>query len=180
MKEVAIFLDRDGVINKDKGHTHLIEGFQFYKDLFRNLKKLPQTYKIIIITNQAGIAKGIFTEKTYDKLTNFILKQFKKEKINITEVYHCPHHIDGIVKKYTKKCNCRKPATGMIEKAQKEHKLDLAKSWLIGDKETDIQAGKSSKCKTILLNRSRKYPQKTNANFQVRNLTQAIKKKFFP
>lgn len=173
MKNVAIFFDRDGVINKDQGHTHKIGDFTFYKDVFQSIKLLTREYKIIIITNQAGIAKGYYTEKEYKILTKHMLKELRNQRIKIADVFHCPHHPNGTVKELKKRCECRKPEIGMINAAKQAHKLDLANSWLIGDKETDIEAGKKAKCKTILLNRSTKSSKKTKADYQVRTLKQA-------
>lgn len=153
IKNKAIFLDRDGVINIDKGHVHTIKDFVFYKDVFKALLLIPKEYKIIIVTNQAGIAKGLYTEKQFLELTEWMLKKLKDKGIKIDKVYHCPHHPEGTIEKYTKVCNCRKPKPGMLKKAQKDFNLNLKQCWLIGDKMTDIKAGRTVGCKCILLKR---------------------------
>jgi D-glycero-D-manno-heptose 1,7-bisphosphate phosphatase len=94
----AVFLDRDGVINVDKGYVHRIEDFEFYPNVFKALKKLQDAgYKLFIVTNQSGIAVGYYTEEDFLKLTEFMLKEFEKEEIKIEKVYYCPHHEDCIV-----------------------------------------------------------------------------------
>lgn len=171
-KNKAIFLDRDGVINIDKGHVHKIKDFVFYKDTFKAISLIPKEYKIIIVTNQAGIAKGMYTEKQFLELTNWMLKKFKSKGIKIDKVYYCPHHPEGSIKKYTKKCNCRKPNPGMLKKAAKDFNLDFKKSWLIGDHEKDIIAGKKAKTKTILIDRVN---EKHNKTITTKDLIAAVK-----
>ena len=139
----AVFFDRDNTINDDKGYTHTIEDFVFFPRCFDALKALEQTdYKKIIITNQAGIGRGYYTEDDYQKLTQWMLEQFKKEGITIDAVYHCPHAPgDG--------CAYRKPKNGMILKAASDLGLNLSKSWMIGDKDDDVLVGRESNMKTV-------------------------------
>ncbi|MFA6550210.1 MAG: HAD family hydrolase [Candidatus Gracilibacteria bacterium] len=151
MKNRAVFLDRDGVINKDKDHVYKIEDIEFYNDVFLALRRLPLYLKKIIVTNQAGIAKGLYAEKDYNVLTEWMIKRFENHNIKIDNVYFCPHHPEGVIKKYKKVCKCRKPNIGMFKKAEKDFNLDLKKCWLIGDKLSDILAGKKAGCKTILV-----------------------------
>lgn len=133
----ALFLDRDGVINKEKDYLYKIEDFEFIDGVFKTCRYFQNKgYLIIIITNQAGIARGKYTEKDYQVLTNWMLKEFGKEGIKISKVYHCPHHPD-----FTGECECRKPKPGMILKAQKEFNIDLENSILVGDKNSDIETG---------------------------------------
>ncbi len=134
----ALFLDRDGVINIDRGHVFLKEDFEFTEGIFELCRKyIDDGYLIIVITNQAGIAKRIYTEDDFNVLTEWMIEQFSKEGITITRVYHCPHHpdIDG-------PCGCRKPEPGMILQAVKDFDLDIKECILIGDKETDLEAGR--------------------------------------
>ncbi len=134
----ALFLDRDGVINIDKGYVYLRELFEFSKGIFDLCRKYSDDgYLILIITNQAGIAKGLYTEADFKNLTKWMVKQFRKNGIIISKVYHCPHHpdIDG-------NCQCRKPAPGMILQAKREFDLNISECVLIGDKETDLEAGR--------------------------------------
>ena len=134
----ALFLDRDGVVNVDRGHVYLKEHFEFTKGIFDLCREYADDgYIIIIITNQAGIAKGLYTEADFSRLTKWMIEEFSSEGITIARVYHCPHHpdIDG-------SCGCRKPEPGMILQGVKEFDLDIKKCILIGDKETDLEAGR--------------------------------------
>ena len=130
----TIFLDRDGVINKEVGYLHRIEDFIFIDGVFEAclfFKKLD--YQIIIISNQSGIARGYFTLFDYEKLTKWMLDQFSKKNISILDVFFCPHGPKS-------KCSCRKPKPGMLVDAQNKYHIDLEKSWMIGDSERDILA----------------------------------------
>jgi D-glycero-D-manno-heptose 1,7-bisphosphate phosphatase len=136
----ALFIDRDGVINIDKVHVFLKEDFEFTPGIFDLCKEYQDAgYLIIIITNQAGIAKGIYTEKEFLNLTDWMVGEFRKNGIIISRVYFCPHHPD-----ITGACECRKPKPGMILMAREEFNLDLSMSVLIGDKQTDLQAGRNA------------------------------------
>ena len=133
----ALFLDRDGVINKEKNYLYKIEDFEFIDGVFETCKYFQEKgYLIIIITNQAGIARGKYTEDDYQILTDWMIKEFEKKDIKISKVYHCPHHPD-----FSGECECRKPNPGMILQAKKDFNIDLSQSILVGDKNSDIEAG---------------------------------------
>lgn len=133
----ALFLDRDGVINEDSNYVYKIEDFFFKPEIFNICHKYQNDgYLIFVVTNQAGIARGYYTLQDYFTLTNWMIDQFKCHGITITSVYFCPHHPD-----ITGWCNCRKPMPGMILKASEEFNLYLPESCLIGDNESDLQAG---------------------------------------
>ena len=133
----ALFLDRDGVVNKEKNYLYKIEDFEFIDGVFETCRYFQDRgYLIIIITNQAGIARGKYTEKNYQVLTKWMIREFDKENIKISKVYHCPHHPD-----FSGECECRKPKPKMILDAQKEFDIDLENSILVGDKNSDIEAG---------------------------------------
>ncbi|ACN99287.1 D,D-heptose 1,7-bisphosphate phosphatase [Sulfurihydrogenibium azorense Az-Fu1] len=164
----AVFLDRDGVINVDKGYVHKIEDFEFYPNVFEALKKLQDNgFKLFIVTNQSGIAVGYYTEEDFLKLTDYMLKEFEKHGIKIEKVYYCPHHENGTVEKYSIKCDCRKPESGMIRQAIKEFSVDPSKSFLIGDKENDILAAHKEGIKAALVKTGQglKYIENTTADF---------------
>ena len=136
----ALFLDRDGVVNIDKHYLYKIEDFEFVDGIFGLCHHyLQKGYKIIIVTNQSGIAQGFYTEADYKKLTDWMINQFKQQSIPITAVYHCPHH-----PKINGECECRKPKPGMLIRAAKEHNIDLSNSIIIGDKQSDIEAGSAA------------------------------------
>lgn len=163
MKEIKniAFLDRDGVINIDKNYLYKWADFQFIPGSIEGMKKLiDANYEIIIITNQSGIARGFYTENDYLKLTSKYNEFLKENGVNILDIFYCPHFIGGIVKHYSINCECRKPKPGMILKAMKKYNINLSKSILIGDKESDILAGKSSGLsKTFLIStqKNKKY-----------------------
>lgn len=136
----AVFLDRDGVINT-KGKSYYIsreEEFIFNQGVYEALKYfISKGYLLIIITNQGGIARGIYDEAQLEKIHKFMLSELSKAGIGITDIFYCPHHPDF------NECLCRKPGTLMFEQAIKKHDIDPASSFMIGDSEIDIiPAGK--------------------------------------
>lgn len=138
----AAFLDRDGVINFDKGYLHDWSEFEFLPgvvDAMRTLQELG--YKLVVITNQSGIARGMYSEEEYQTLTRHMKAALLKQGIQLRDVYHCPHYPDGVVPVLSIKCECRKPGIGMIRTAARDLDIDINSSVLIGDKESDIQAG---------------------------------------
>jgi len=147
-KKPAAFLDRDGVINYDKGYTYKIKDFKFRPGVISAIKYLNlKNYYIFIVTNQAGIAKGFFTVDDFYKLQKYIKHTLIKKKIFINDVKFSPYHPKGKIKKFSKKSNFRKPGNLMIESLFKEWNLNREKSFMIGDKITDEKAANKSKIK---------------------------------
>lgn len=146
IKNKALFLDRDGVINIDFGHVFEKEEFQFVEGIF-DLCKAAQSrgYLLIVVTNQAGIAKGFYSEEQFLELTKWMENEFQKRGIKITKTFYCPYHVEAKIEKYRKDSEDRKPAPGMILKAITEFNIDAKKSVMIGDKETDMQAADAAK-----------------------------------
>ncbi len=145
MSKKALFLDRDGVINLDKGYVHRIEDFEFISGIFRVCQSLQTLgFLIFIVTNQSGIERNFFSKKDYFKVTNWMLAKFKENNINITKVYFCPSHP-------CTNCPRRKPNPGMILEAKVEFDLDLTQSILIGDKSSDILAAERAGIKHSIL-----------------------------
>jgi D-glycero-D-manno-heptose 1,7-bisphosphate phosphatase len=141
----AVFLDRDGVINKERGYVHKIDEFRFIDGVFDACRDMSKAgFRLIIITNQAGIARAYYTEDDFHHLTKWMLNEFRQHGVEIDGVYYCPHHPVHGVGGYRRECDCRKPAPEMILRAAKEHSLDLRRSILVGDKATDIEAGRAS------------------------------------
>jgi len=133
----ALFLDRDGVINKEKNYLYKVEDFEFIDGVFETCRYFQEKdYLIFVITNQAGIARNIYSEEEYLTLTTWMIDEFKKEDITITKVYHCPHHPD-----FSGECECRKPKPKMILDIKNKFDIDLTKSILVGDKNSDIESG---------------------------------------
>jgi len=148
----AAFLDRDGVINIDSGYVGRWEDFHFVPGIFELLHRLmADGYLLVIVTNQSGIARGMFTENDYLRLTEKYLEVLTTHGIKIDAVYHCPHHPQGAVAKYSIRCECRKPAPGMILKAISDLGIDPTKSLLIGDSERDLEAGRSAGVSKLIL-----------------------------
>ena len=143
----AVFLDRDGVINKEIGdYIYKIEDFNFNTGLFTALRLLQEyDYKLIVVTNQGGIAKGIYTIDEVNEIHNFMLEKLLEEGIKINDVYLCPHHHT------IAPCLCRKPNSLMIEKAIAKYHIDTSKSYFIGDNERDVLAGEKAMVKGILI-----------------------------
>lgn len=141
IKNKALFLDRDGVINVDHGHVFEKEKFDFVEGIFDLCKEAQERgYLVIVVTNQAGIAKGFYTEEQFLDLTKWMENEFEKRGIKITKTFYSPYHIDGKVEKYRQDSFDRKPNPGMLLKAIEEFNIDPKKSIMIGDKESDMQA----------------------------------------
>ena len=148
----CVFLDRDGVINHDYGYVYKEKDFIIIDGVLEALKIINKKgYKIIIVTNQSGIARKIFTNEDFFKINEHMLNIFSTNQINIESVLHCPHH-----PKFSGYCKCRKPNPGMILKAKKDYLINLKKSFLVGDKMTDVEAGLAAGLKHSFLISSNK------------------------
>ena len=148
----AIFLDRDGTINVEKGYLYKIIDFEFLPGAIEGLKILQNNgFTLIIITNQSGIARGYYTEKDFQILNTWMIETLRNKGVNIGAVYYCPHHPDGKIAEYKKDCNCRKPKLGMYTKAIKDYKIDLSSSFVIGDKIRDCSICKNTDCNGYLI-----------------------------
>lgn len=149
----VIFLDRDGVITQEPPYyAHKINELRLIKGSTKAIRKLNTLgFKVIVITNQSGIAKGYFKLKQMQDFNKEMLKRLKKKHAFIDDIFYCPHHTEGIIKKYIKNCHCRKPKIGLFKKAQKKHYINYNNSYFIGDKASDIQAGINAGCKTLLV-----------------------------
>jgi len=157
----AIFLDRDGVINKEVNYLFKIEDFEFIDGIFDACLYFQNLgYAIIIVTNQSGIARKYYTENDYQTLTKWMLRQFEDRGIEILNVFHCPHGPEST-------CECRKPKPGMFLKAKDEHNTDMEKSWMIGDKERDIIAANSARIDNTILVRSSHKIDGSNSNAKI-------------
>lgn len=171
----ALFLDRDGVINEEKNYVHRIEDFEFMEGIFELLSYAQSKgFLLIVITNQAGIGRGYYTEKDFHKLNEWMVNQFQEKGITIERVYYCPYHATKGIGGYKKESEHRKPAPGMILQASQELGIDLSRSILIGDKESDIEAGTRAGIKnTILLKSNRNPSQNTKAAHSIDQLMEA-------
>ncbi len=132
MKSKALFLDRDGIINVDHGYVSKIEDFEFVEGIFDLVRLFSDArYLVFVVTNQSGIGRGYYSGKDFDTLTEWMISGFREKGIFIEKVYHCPHAPE-------ENCLCRKPEIGMIQKAVNAYDIDLPGSWMIGDKQSDM------------------------------------------
>lgn len=147
-----IFLDRDGTINVEKKYLYRIEDFEFMPGVLEGMQRLQNRgYHFVIVTNQSGIARGYYTEEDYEILTHWMLQQFQDHGIEILEVYHCPHHPQGVVERYRMDCDCRKPKLGMYQKAIEKYQPNLGTCVAIGDKIRDCAICEQSPCRGFLI-----------------------------
>lgn len=142
-KTKAAFIDRDGVINEERDYVHRIADFVLLPGVVQGLTLLRDAgYRLIVVTNQAGIARGYYDQVEMDRLHNHLRAQLAKHGVALDAIYFCPHHPQGSIEALAIECDCRKPKPGMLLQAAKDLDLDLAASVLIGDKLSDVQAGK--------------------------------------
>jgi D-glycero-D-manno-heptose 1,7-bisphosphate phosphatase len=151
----ALFLDRDGVINRDLNYVYKKEDFYFIDGIFDFVRIFTEKgFDVFVVTNQSGIARGFYKEEDFQKIKRYMENYFWKEGIEITKTYHCPCHPD-----FSKICECRKPKPTMLLEAKKEFNIDLSKSIFVGDSETDILAGQNAGVQTFLF--SEHNPERT-------------------
>lgn len=148
----TVFLDRDGTINVEKNYLYRPEEFEFIPKVPEAIARLNNAgYQVIVVSNQAGVARGYYSEDDVIKLHQYVNEQLSKYKAHIDVFYYCPHHPDAGIGKYKMKCHCRKPETGLFEKACEDFDVDIEDSWMIGDNIGDIKAGNNFHLKTILV-----------------------------
>ena len=163
----TIFIDRDGVINKEKNYLYKIEDFEFINGVFQaclHFNKLG--YKIIIVTNQSGISRGYYSIQDFERLNAWMLSEFNKNHVDILDVFYCPHTP-------SEKCKCRKPKPGMLISAKNKYNINLKNSWMIGDSERDISAASLAGITNTILVRSGHKIDKENS--QAKLLLNSIK-----
>jgi D-glycero-D-manno-heptose 1,7-bisphosphate phosphatase len=144
-RQRAAFIDRDGVLNVDHGYVYRVEDFEWLPGAVQALRQLQAAgYALIVVTNQSGIARGMYTEADLACLHRFVDEDLQRQGVRLTGIYACPHHPQATLEAYRQDCNCRKPRPGLILRASAEHGLDLARSCLVGDKASDIEAGRAA------------------------------------
>ncbi len=147
----ALFLDRDGVINLDHGYVYKREEFEFIDGIFELcLKAQANGFMLIIVTNQAGIGRGIYTQRDFDDLMKWVCEQFESKDIVINGIYNCPYHPEKGLGSYKKFSIDRKPGPGMLLNAMRDHRINLSQSLLIGDSFTDMYAGLAAGLKACI------------------------------
>ena len=159
MKKKILFLDRDGVINEDKGYVFREKDFSILPNVIEGLTEFKKKgFYFIIITNQSGIARGYYKIENFNVFMNKIITTLKQFNIQIMDYYFCPHHPTGKIKSLAIDCSCRKPKPGMILKAMQDYNVDINLSVLVGDNISDIEAGISAGItKNIIIGSSKKY-----------------------
>jgi D-glycero-D-manno-heptose 1,7-bisphosphate phosphatase len=141
----AAFIDRDGVINEERHHVHRIEDFVLLPGTVPGMQTLQAAgYLLVVVTNQGGIGRGLYTEDDFARLTAHMLNTLAQQGIRVAAVYHCPHHPGADQAGDGLDCTCRKPHPGMLLRAAREHDIDLARSAMIGDKASDLAAGRNA------------------------------------
>jgi len=151
-KNKAVFLDRDGTIIEDTGYISTPAQIKFIPGSIAAIKKLNQAgYKVIVITNQSGVARGLFSEDMLQTIDKVVHRQILNGHAQVDGFYYCPHHPEHGVYPYKQKCDCRKPEIGLIKKAVKEHQIELDGSWLVGDHSCDIAAGQKAGVQTVFV-----------------------------
>lgn len=147
VKRPAVFLDRDGVLNEERSYIASVNElhiFDYIPECIRQIKK--RGYYTIVISNQSGVARGIFTEETLKGINAYL-----KEETGVDGIYCCPHYLGGKMREYSVDCNCRKPGTGLLERAAIEFEIDMSGSYMVGDRASDIRTGQNIGIKTVLL-----------------------------
>ncbi len=156
-KVPAVFLDRDGTLNIDHGYVQEIDNFQFIDGAIEALQTLKKMgFTLVLITNQSGIARGMFTEDQFMQLTEWMDWSLADRDVDLDGIYFCPHLSDAPVEAYRQQCDCRKPQPGMLLLAQKHLNIDMAASYMVGDKTKDMLAGAAAGVGTKVLVRSGK------------------------
>ncbi|CAH2030686.1 D-glycero-beta-D-manno-heptose 1,7-bisphosphate 7-phosphatase [Trichlorobacter ammonificans] len=147
----AVFLDRDGTLNIEKEYLFRIEEFEFVPGAVEAIRLLNRAgLLVVVVTNQSGIARGYYSEADLQRLHRHVDALLTAEGARVDAWYHCPHHPDGR-EPYRRQCDCRKPLPGMLWLAAREHGIDLATSWMVGDKAADVVAGLAAGCRPLLV-----------------------------
>lgn len=173
----GVFVDRDGTINVEKNHVHRIEDFELIPGALEALRRLTDAgIKIFIVSNQAGIAKGLYTESDFEVLTRHMVEEMADHGIRIADVLYCPHHPDAMDPIYRVDCDCRKPKAGLLRRIMIREHLSAEVLAMIGDKNSDIEAGRAVGARTYLVETGygSREKQGTSADYVVADLQAAV------
>ncbi len=152
MMRPAVFLDRDGTLTHPRHYPARPEELILYSGITAGLRTLAECgFQLVIVTNQAGIARGYFNEQDLALMHRHLRAELAREGVEIAGIYFCPHHVDGVIPELAIACDCRKPQPGMLLQAVADLDLDLPNSWMVGDILDDIEAGKRAGCHTVLV-----------------------------
>jgi D,D-heptose 1,7-bisphosphate phosphatase len=179
MSNKAIFLDRDDTLIEDPGFINHPDQVKLLDGVDKSLIELrAMGYKLIVVSNQSGVARGIVSEESLDEIHNRLKQLLAEKGAPLDRIYYCPYHPDGIIEKYRKESDCRKPKPGMLLAAAGEMDIDLTQSWMIGNSSRDVEAGLQAGCKTILINHPWHSEQhklgEPNPNYRAVNIKEAV------
>jgi len=148
----AVFLDRDGTLVEPRHYPSRPQDLKLIPGVAAELRDLRAAdYKLIVITNQSGLARGLFTEIDLELMHQHLADELRAEGVELDAIYYCPHHVDGIVPHLAIDCDCRKPRPGLLKRAAIEEDVDLERSWFVGDILDDVEAGRRAGCRTVLV-----------------------------
>jgi len=165
----AVFFDRDGVLIEDRGYVHSVKDVSFMPGVFESLQLLQNAkYELFVITNQSGIGRGMYTVSDMQAVHDHMNAEFSKHGITISGFYFCPHTPDD-------GCECRKPGTALLTRAAAEHTLSLDKSWIVGDKPSDVECGRLANAKAILIQAQGAVGGHIRPNFTVHDIREAVR-----
>ena len=175
----AVFLDRDGTINFEKEYLYQAEHFEFIPGVLEAIRLLNQAgILVVVVTNQSGVARGLYTEDFVREAHRYIDQRLKDAGARVDAFYYCPHHPDGSVAALRTECECRKPKPGQLIRAAEEHDIDLTKSFIVGDRWKDIEAGEAVAARGILVRtgygRDQEETHESRGAMVVDNLIQAV------
>lgn len=173
--EKAVFLDRDGVLNLDKGYVFRTEDLEILPDVVTTLTELKKRgFLLIVVTNQSGVARGYYDLSSVHTFHKYLAAEIVAAGGPVIDgFYICPHHPDGIISPFNTDCECRKPKPGMLLRAAAEHNIDLNSSWMIGDKDSDAECAEGAGVKSILVH-SKNYRRSNSTAVQIKELKQAL------
>ena len=179
MANKAIFLDRDDTLIEDPGYINHPDQVKLLDGVAEALRELKEMgYKLVVVSNQSAVARGIVTEEVLDEIHNRLKQMLAEKGTFLDQIYYCPYHPDGVIPKYRKESDWRKPSPGMLLAAANEMDIDLGQSWCIGDSRLDVEAGSRAGCKTILIDHS-PYPKQPGqgevaADYRAVNIKEAV------
>jgi D-glycero-D-manno-heptose 1,7-bisphosphate phosphatase len=148
----AVFLDRDGTLIEERGYLDKLEDISLFPETPAALHLLRDAgYALVVVTNQAGVARGFFDEAFVQKAHRRLAEMLEAVNLVLDGYYYCPHHPDGVIPEYTRVCHCRKPAPGMVEKAVRDLGIDIDRSFVVGDKWLDVELATNAGVRSVLV-----------------------------
>jgi len=179
MRRPALFLDRDGTLVYPRHYPSRPEELCLYDGVGEALRTFQEAgFRLVVVTNQAGIARGYFKEDDLWRMHTYLAKELAKSGVHLDAIYYCPHHPEGVIPELAVVCDCRKPQPGMLLRAARDLALNLPHSWFVGDILDDIEAGNRAGCRTVLVDLGTEKPPASLArrpDFIARNTIHALR-----